>query len=91
MRKHTGYRSIAAAAILAVGLAAGSALYAQDDHHRSRPDSAAGMMGEGGSTGMMGMMRGMGQMMSQCAGMMGEGKRPNEQWRGETPATPEKK
>lgn len=90
MRKYTGYSSIAVA-ILAVGFAAGSALYAQDEQRSPRPDSAPGMMGEGGTMGMMGTMRRTGRMMNQCAGMMGEGSRPNDQWRGKTPATPEKK
>lgn len=91
MRKHMATRSIALASILAAGLAAGSALYAQDGPRPSRPDTAPGMMGEGGMMGMMGMMRRMSRMMDHCAGMMGESDRPNDQWRGETPATPDKK
>jgi hypothetical protein len=87
MRKHNGPRFIAAATLV-VGLAAGSALYAQDEQRPSRPDSTPGMTSEGG---MMGMMRRMSRMMDQCAGMMGEGSRPNDQWRGDSPATPEKK
>jgi pentapeptide MXKDX repeat protein len=79
-------------AALAAGLAAAPVLYAQDTLPRSQ--SGPGMMGHGGMTGeggMMGMMRQMSRMMDHCSSMMGGGSRPNEQWRKDTPATPEKK
>jgi hypothetical protein len=55
-----------------------------------------GMMGNngtgsaGGMMGMMKVMKQMGQMMDHCNGMMSDS-RPNEQWRKNAPAEPEKK
>lgn len=95
MRKYT--RILITASVLIAGVAGVSALYAQDHHGSSGSMMGQGMMGrdgmmsEGGMMGMKGMTRGMSGMMDQCAAMMGEGSRPNDQWRGGAPATPEKK
>jgi len=77
----TAFASAVAAALLAV-----STLYAQTAHDKGGPMMGHGMMGRGG------MMGGMDQMMDHCRQMMGGGStRPNEQWKKETPKTPEKK
>jgi hypothetical protein len=76
---------------LALGLAAAPALYA---HESGKPGGS--MMGPGMMGGdMMNMMGQMGQMMDHCNKMMqgatddhGSGK-PNDQWRKDTPTTPE--
>jgi hypothetical protein len=80
-------------AVLAVGLAVVPTLEAQDTQAPSRSKTGHGMMGGRGMMG--GMNRGqMSQMMDHCNQMMGRSHgsgRPNEQWRQQTPKTPEKK
>jgi hypothetical protein len=79
MRKFSTTLLVASAII--VGLAIVPGLYAQDAQGPSRS-----MMGHG-------MMGGMSQMMDHCNQMMGRKGgygRPNEQWRQQTPETPEK-
>lgn len=79
MRKRT--RAIFIGSVFAAGVAATSALYAQDNH-----GSSGSMMGRGGMMegGMMGSMM---QMMDHCGQMMqgmndGRGAgRPNDQWK----------
>jgi hypothetical protein len=87
-----------AVAILGTGIIAAPTLYAQGGQAPSGPTGGQGMMrdgmmGPGGMSGMMGMMQQMTQMMDQCNAMMTgrSGDRPNDQWRKDAPATPEKK
>jgi len=50
------------------------------------------MMGHGGIMGTMGDMRDMSRMMDHCGAMMSrDHNRPNDQWRKDAPATPDKK
>ncbi len=88
-------RTLALALVLLGALAAAPALYADDSHgsHGSMMDR--GMMGRSGMMGGhgMGMMNQMRQMMDQCGAMMqggSRGDRPNDQWRRQTPTTPDK-
>ena len=82
---------------LAVGLAAAPALYADDSAKPGGSMMGPGTMGPGMmGGGMMNMMGQMGQMMEHCTQMMGgaaddhgSGK-PNDQWRKDSPTTPEK-
>jgi hypothetical protein len=86
MRKILTILPIATA--LVVGVAIVSGLYAQDAQGPSRSRMGHGMMGG------MNMMGGMSQMMDHCNQMMGRAHgsgRPNEQWRQQTPKTPEKR
>lgn len=84
MRKH--WNGFVPASILIVGLAAASALYAQDEPAtRQTPMDHRGMMQEGrGMMNMMNMMGQMGEMMEACNTMMQDHMtkrdRPNEQW-----------
>jgi hypothetical protein len=80
MRKFT-IALVLASAFIAI-VTAGPALYANEGQMRS-----GSMM----HRGMMGMMNMKGQgMMDHCMSMMGGGKRPNDQWRRQTPAVPGK-
>lgn len=82
----------AAAAALIFGLAAAPALLAAGSNAPARERSMSGhdMMGNG----MMGSGT-MGQMMDHCSqmmqGMSGGSDAPNDQWRKQEPAAPEKK
>ena len=85
MRKHK--QTLALAAALMIALLAAPALYAQDSHKRSDSTKRGGMMGNGN---MMGRTS---RMMDQCGSMMQggpRGDRPNDQWRKDAPAKPEK-
>jgi hypothetical protein len=90
MHKRNGI--LAVASILIAGVAAGSALYAQDtggsSHSMTGPH---GMMGHGGMTGMANMMPRASRMTGHCGSMMQGGNRPNDQWRRQDPSAPEKK
>ena len=93
MRKFLAPLPVATA--LVVGAAIVPGLYAQETQSPSRSMMGHGMMGGRGMMG--GMNKGqMSQMMDHCNQMMsrmgshGSG-RPNEQWRQQTPKTPEKK
>lgn len=94
MRKLT--TALLLASILAAGIAAASTIYAQDNQERSGSMMGRGMIGndnrknEGGMMGMMNMMQQMSQMMDHCSNMMSD-TRPNDQWRNNAPAEPEKK
>jgi hypothetical protein len=83
------------ATALVVGVAIVPSLYAQDAQAPSRSRMGHGMMGERGMMGGMNMGQ-RSQMMDHCSQMMGRmgshgSGRPNEQWRQQTPKTPEKK
>jgi hypothetical protein len=84
-------KTLVAAAALAASVLTASALYADNSDSSNAHDGA--MMG----SGMMGMMKMMGEMsgmMDHCNQMMqgttgdGTGK-PNEQWRRQAPAVPD--
>ncbi|MBI2584751.1 MAG: hypothetical protein HYW28_02575 [Rhodospirillales bacterium] len=83
-----------AALVLTAGLAAAPALYANETGKSGGSMMGPGMMG-GGMMGMMNMMGQMGPMMEQCNQMMGGmtgdrgATKPNEQWRKDSPTTPE--
>jgi len=89
MRKLTLLAALAS--ILLASVMVAPSLYAEAGH-----DSSGSMMRNNGTRsggGMMGMMKGMKQMdrmMDHCSSMMGDS-RPNEQWRKNAPAEPEKK
>jgi hypothetical protein len=92
--------ALAVGLMLGVGLIAAPSLYAQDDQAPSGQKSGPGMMRDGmmggGMGGMMNMMQQMGRMMEHCntmmSGMSGDGRaRPNDNWRKDAPATPEKR
>ena len=76
---------VPAVAVVAV-LVAASALYAEDSRETSGSVKRGGMMGRGDTTGRTS------RMMSGCGAMMQGGRdgRPNDQWRKEPPATPDK-
>ena len=91
MRKFLTTLLVATAVI--VGVAIVPRLYAQDAQAPSRSMMGHGMMGGRGMMGGMNMGQ-MRQMMDHCSQMMGRSHgsgRPNEQWRQQTPKTPEKK
>ena len=77
--------TLAVTTVMIAGLAAGSALYADDAKERPGSTMGSGTMGGGH---MMGMMRGMGRMMDHCDSMMrgdNSGGRPNDQWHRPVP------
>jgi len=81
---------LAVTTVMIAGLAARSALYADDAKEKPGSMMGNGMMGDGHMSGhgMMGMMRGMGRMMDHCDSMMrgnDKGGRPNDQWRRPAP------
>lgn len=89
----TRFPKLAAAAVaLMLGLAAAPALHAAGSNDPAHEKSMSGhdMMGNG----MMGSGQ-MGQMMDHCSqmmqGMSGDSDAPNDQWRRQEPAAPEKK
>lgn len=98
MRKLT--KALLPAAILIVGVMAAPSLYAQGDKRPSGSMMGRDMMGDkstkddgammGDMMGMMKMMKQMSQMMDHCNNMMSDS-RPNDQWRKDAPAEPEKK
>ena len=88
MRKST--LALAFASVLAGGVIACPALYADDNHRSSGSMMGRGMMGDSDGGGMMGMMKQMSQMMDHCNGMTGNS-RPNEQWRRNEPSQPDHK
>ena len=91
MRKFLTTLLVATAVI--VGVAIVPRLYAQEAQAPSRSMMGHGMMGGRGMMGGMNMGQ-MSQMMDHCSRMMGRSHgsgRPNEQWRQQTPKTPEKK
>jgi len=80
-------RKLLLVSIAVAGLAAASALYAQDARELAGSMMRGGMM-DGGST--MGRMS---RMMDHCSTMMQggtPGDRPNDQWRKKSPVTPHK-
>ncbi len=80
-------RKLLLVSIAVAGLAAASALYAQDAREPASSMMRSAMM-DGGST--MGRMS---RMMDHCGAMMrggAHGDRPNDQWRKRSPATPDK-
>ena len=91
MRKLTFVTAFASFLLASVIVA--PSLYAEAEHGSSGSMVGNGMMG-GNSTrsgeGMMGMTKQMGRMMDHCNSMM-DGSRPNDQWRKNAPAEPEKK
>jgi hypothetical protein len=81
---------------LVVGVAIVPGLYAQDAQAPSRSRMGHDMMGGSGMMAGMSMSGPLSQMMAHCNQMMGRigshgSGRPNEQWRQQTPKTPEKK
>jgi hypothetical protein len=79
-------RSLAVAAVAMVAVAA-TALYAQDAREPTGSMMRDGMSGRGGTMGRAS------RMMDHCAGMMSghqRGDRPNDQWRKNAPAAPNK-
>ena len=77
-------RKLLLVSIAVAGLAAASALYAQDAREPAGSMMRGGMM-DGGNT--MGRMS---RMMDHCGAMMrggAPGDRPNDQWRKKSPAT----
>lgn len=103
MRKN--WNGLVAASTLLAGLAAATALYAQDEPAtRQNPMGQSGMMQDGrgmmdkmNMMGQMGQMGQMGEMMETCNKMMKDqmternSKRPNEQWRDREPHQQENK
>ena len=93
-------RKITTALILAASVAAAPFIYAQTNQEPSGSIMGHGMTrdeitaNEGGMMGMMNMMQQMGRMMDHCGQMMSGnapgGGRPNDQWRKEMPAPPER-
>ena len=79
---------------IAAGVAAASGLYAHEDGGSRADGSANNSPGIMGMMQMMGndgaMMEGCRQMMQGMSGGQGTGK-PNEQWRRDAPAKPDKK
>jgi hypothetical protein len=68
--------------------------FAQEAQAPRRSMMGDGMMGGRGMMGGMNMMGQMSQMRDHCSQMMGRAHgsgRPNEQWRQQTPKTPEKR
>jgi hypothetical protein len=82
------------ASILLASVMVAPSPYAEAGQGSSGSMMSNGIMGDtgsaGGMMGMMKMMEQMGQMMDHCNGMMSDS-RPNEQWRKNAPAEPEKK
>jgi hypothetical protein len=90
MRKLT--TALVLAFIFVAAMFATSSLYAQGDHARFSAMMGRGMMGDDNADddgGMMGMMKGMGRMIGHCNSMMSDD-RPNDQWRKNAPADPQK-
>lgn len=89
MRKYT--TALVLGSALIAGVVITPALQAHD--RRMPSGSMMGMMGDEDSRdGMMGMMNRMSRMMDHCNTMMqsrGSG-RPNDQWRKNAPAAPDK-
>jgi hypothetical protein len=100
MRKLTIATSLLFA--VSIGLMTAPSLYAQGDQPPAgqKDDQRmmrGGMMGQGGMGGMMNMMQQMSRMMDHCNKMMSDRSgdsdrdRPNDNWRKDGPATPDKK
>jgi hypothetical protein len=90
---HKNLKTLLIASMLAAGLAAAPAIYAQDSNGAGGSMMGRSMMGQGGMGGMMGKMS---SMMESCSRMMqamtGDGHepaRPNEQWRDRLPRQPD--
>jgi hypothetical protein len=89
MRKYTV--PLFASALVAAVIAA--PLYAEESQTPSGSMMDHGTIGGdhgGGMVGMMKMMPQMSEMMDHCNGMMSS-RRPNEQWRRNTPSAPDKR
>jgi hypothetical protein len=88
-----GFKTLIAAAVLVVPIAAAPALYAQDSGASQAPSDSMmkpGMMGGGSMMNMMGGTSQMQDMMDHCSQMMNGGAtKPNEQWRNNAPAAPD--
>ena len=87
------FRIIAAGALLAIGLASVSAVYAEQSPSADRSETGVqhhGMMGtQGGMMGMGGMMEQMGQMMESCNNMMqSRNQAPNSQFHNPSQPSP---
>jgi len=90
MRKLTA--ALLLGSVLVAGVMAAPALYAQDGRSMMGHGMMGDTKGEGGMRGMMGTMKQMSEMADHCSSMMSDSaKRPNEQWRKESPSEPEKK
>ena len=86
MRKFT--TTLLLVSTLVAGATAAPLLYAQP----SGSMMGHGMTGDKNTSdkgGMMGMMKQMSEMMDHCNGMMSD-RRPNDQWRRNAPAAPDK-
>ena len=83
---HTRKQTLILVAAFGAALVAAPALYANDSHNSPDSTRKNGMMGGGK---MMGRSS---QMMEGCGAMMqgGRGGRPNDQWRKNAPAVPDK-
>jgi hypothetical protein len=81
---HTRKQTLILAAAFVAALVAAPALYANDSHNSSDSTRKDGMMGGGKMITS--------QMMEGCGAMMqgGRGGRPNDQWRKNAPAVPDK-
>ena len=85
MRKLT--KTLALTGVLVTGFATASTLQALDTRGSGNSTVDQGIMNRGG------MMKEMSQMMDSCSQMMGGGdvtRRPNDQWRKDSPAKPQK-
>ena len=89
---HKSLQILAVAAVLGVGLASVSPLFAAESHHSSGAMKGDGMMGGGDMKGMMNMMTQMNQMMESCNKMM-QSSTNGDHGSGQPdgPAVPEKK
>ena len=89
MRKFT--TTLLLVSTLVAGAMAAPLLYAQGGQQPSGSMMGHGMMGDKNTNdrGMMGMMKQMSEMMDHCNGMMSD-RRPNDQWRRNAPAAPDK-
>ena len=79
-------RMLTLVATVAAAVVGATTLYARDDHGPTDSTTRGGMMGGGSMTGQMS------QMMDGCGAMMQggmRGRRPNDQWRKDTPNKPE--
>ena len=83
---HTRKQTLILVAAFGAALVAAPALYANDSHNSPDSTRKDGMMGGGK---MMGRSS---QRMEGCGPMMqgGRGGRPNDQWRKNAPAVPDK-
>jgi hypothetical protein len=87
------FKTIAATALLAIGLASASAVYAEQTPSAGQSETGVrhhGMMGTQGSMmGKGGMMAQMGEMMESCNNMMqSRNQVPNSQFNHPSQATP---